>query len=274
MFLRNIKLVTTLFKRSLATNYQEKQLLISGKKINYLKVGEGPSTVLCLPGLLGTLWTDFPNQIQYINKSLLTLICMDMPGCGGSRPPNRSFPADFYKTDAEFAANLMKSLNISRYGVMGWSDGGISALVLAARYPENVSKLAVWGANAYVSSNDVSIYQGIRDIDKWSPKMVEPFLAAYGRDMLKNAMNEWCKTLESLQKEGGNICKDELSQIIAPTLIIHGDKDPLVPLEHPLFLNKEIKNSKLVRFPNGKHNVHLRYYKEFNELVEKFFTEN
>ena len=42
----------------------------------------------------------------------------------------------------------------------------------------------------------------------------------------------------------GDICIKDLENIHARTLIIHGLKDPLVPLEHPDFLHKHIKGSR------------------------------
>ena len=42
----------------------------------------------------------------------------------------------------------------------------------------------------------------------------------------------------------GDICKKELAEIKARTLIVHGLKDPLVPLEHPDYIHHTIKGSK------------------------------
>jgi valacyclovir hydrolase len=41
----------------------------------------------------------------------------------------------------------------------------------------------------------------------------------------------------------GDICMAEVEKIKAKTLIVHGMKDPLVPLEHPDFLHHNIKGS-------------------------------
>jgi valacyclovir hydrolase len=51
-------------------------------------------------------------------------------------------------------------LGFSRFSLLGWSDGGITGLVLAARNPELIHKMVVWGSNAYVSQQDLSIYHG------------------------------------------------------------------------------------------------------------------
>ena len=55
-----------------------------------------------------------------------------------------------------------KALGHSKFSPLGWSDGGITALILAGTYPENVSRLVVWGANAYITENDVKMYEGIQ----------------------------------------------------------------------------------------------------------------
>ena len=45
----------------------------------------------------------------------------------------------------------MKALSFKKFSVLGWSDGGVSATILAALYPDSVQKLVIWGSNAYVS---------------------------------------------------------------------------------------------------------------------------
>lgn len=42
---------------------------------------------------------------------------------------------------------------------MGWSDGGVSSLITAAKYPNEVRKLVVWGSNAYVVPEEIEIYE-------------------------------------------------------------------------------------------------------------------
>lgn len=43
--------------------------------------------------------------------------------------------------------------------MLGWSDGGISSLILAAKYPDIVDKLVVWGANCYVVQEDIEAFE-------------------------------------------------------------------------------------------------------------------
>ena len=55
---------------------------------------------------------------------------------------------------------LSQTLKFKKVSLLGWSDGGITALIAAARYPSYINKMMIWGANAYVTEEDETIYQG------------------------------------------------------------------------------------------------------------------
>lgn len=109
----------------------------------------------------GTIWTDFKPQMENLDAEKLTVVSWDPPGYGKSRPPNRTFPSDFFQRDATWAHGLMKALGYSKFSLVGWSDGGITSLLLAAMYPESIRKLIVFGANAYIHPDEVKIYESM-----------------------------------------------------------------------------------------------------------------
>jgi len=133
-------------------------------------------------------------------------------------------------------------LQIDKYSLLGWSDGGITALIMASKAVDRVEKLIVWGSNAYVTEKDIELYEKIRDVQKWSPRMRQPFIDLYGEQYFSDTWNAWVDSFQIILKEnGGDICREALSKINAPTLILHGAQDPLVPMEHPVHLHKKIK---------------------------------
>ncbi|XP_060526702.1 valacyclovir hydrolase isoform X2 [Cylas formicarius] len=225
-------------------------------------------------GALGTIWSDFKPQIEQLDKNKFTVIAWDPPGYGHSRPPDRLFNLDFYTSDAEVAYNFLKEINVDKFSLLGWSDGGISSLILAAKYPKNVDKLVVWGANAYVVPKDIEAFESIRDLNKWSDKMKAPLIQLYTERGLQSMWNNWCDTMIQIHERGGDICKSCLAKIESDTLILHGDQDPMVLNEHPEYLLNHIKNAKLHRYPDGKHNIHLKYAKDFNKIVSDFIVSN
>lgn len=55
----------------------------------------------------------------------------------------------------------MKTLGYNKFSLVGWSDGGITSLILAAEYPENVEKMVITGANAYIAPEEIQIYESM-----------------------------------------------------------------------------------------------------------------
>ena len=86
-----------------------------------------------MPGALGTAMSDFSPQITGFSESDFTIIGWDPPGYGKSQPPARDFK-NFFQQDAEMAVKMMNNLGFQRFSLLGWSDGGITALIAAARY--------------------------------------------------------------------------------------------------------------------------------------------
>lgn len=62
----------------------------------------------------------------------------------------------------------------------------------------------------------------------------------------------------------------DLEKIDVPTLIIHGEKDSLVPIENAFVFSKKIKNSKFVEISNFDHDIHHNAVKEMSEAIEDF----
>ncbi|KAL4234873.1 hypothetical protein ACF0H5_006515 [Mactra antiquata] len=240
-------------------------------RLHFEMTGDGDHNVILMPGALGSTRTDFNQQLTHFNKEDFTLIAIDPRGYGQSRPPDRDWPLEFLQRDAEDAMELVRKLNLTKVSLVGWSDGGISAMVAAARYPNIVDKLVIWGANAYITKKDMEFFESIRDLDNWSERMRVPFLAMYGEKYFRTQWSNWVDAYENYcTKRNGDVCMGDLEKIKAQTLIIHGLKDALVPLEHPDYLHHNIKGSRLYIMPEGKHNLHQKYYREFNFLVEHF----
>ncbi|XP_014484485.1 PREDICTED: valacyclovir hydrolase [Dinoponera quadriceps] len=253
---------------------EERKVNVNGMDINYARVGTGDHPVLLLPGALGTIWTDFKPQIENLDVDKLVIVAWDPPGYGKSRPPDRTFSDDMFQRDAICAHNLMKTLGYERFSLIGWSDGGITSLLLASMYPESIYKMVVIGANAYIQPDEVKLYENIRDINSWSKKMSTPMIQVYGKDYFKKIWSDWVDTMQRLyKKQNGDLCKQVLSKIKCPTLIVQGAKDVLVLPEHPKYLKQNIANSKMYIFEKGSHNLHLRYPDEFNKLVLNFLLE-
>lgn len=230
--------------------------------------------ILCLPGALGTARTDFEPQLEELPalNSDFNVISFDPRGYGKSRPPRRDYPLNFLERDADDAKAIMDQLGYKKFSVIGWSDGANSGAILAAKYPESVNRLVLIGGNAYISQEDVECMRSISDISTWSEKMYTALHQVYGSD-LQPMWTEWFKTYTKLHTLGGDLICSYLPEIKCKTLVTAGTKDPLVPTFHAEYLHERIGHSKLHWFEGGKHNVHLKFASEFNQLVAEFLTQ-
>ena len=155
---------------------------------------------------------------------------------------------------------------------MGFCDGGKTALIMAIEYPLAVKKLVVWGAMAYVTKDNIRSVFKARNINNWNPRVKQRYECVYG-NVLQTLWYDLVSNYTTIFLTNGDICKDRVHRIKCPTLLLHGDNDPIVSLSDTLFLNEEIPNSRIYRFSEGSHDIHCQYVQEFNEFVQKFLLD-
>ena len=163
---------------------------------------------------------------------------------------------------ADDYAALLNAMHVHSAYVLGWSDGGINALVLAMRHPEKVIKLASTGANLWPDSTAlISSY--------WKDEQKE-YLAK--KDMIfKTAKEKNDRKIFLLDWLEPNISLKDLKAIKCPSLIISGDRD-LITLEHTVKLYQNITKSYLWILPNSGHGTLIEHTNEFNNKVDAFFS--
>lgn len=72
-------------------------------------------------------------------------------------------------------------------------------------------------------------------------------IQVYGEDYFKKTWSNWVDgVLRLYEKQNGDLCKQVLSKIKCPTLIIYGARDAMVLAEHATYLKQNITNSKFV----------------------------
>jgi len=228
---------------------------IRGIKLYCEVYGKG-KPVLLIHGNGGSIQA-FDKTIPYFAKKY-KVIAVDSRAHGKSTDPSDSL--SFEQMADDFSA-LLDTLRIKKTYVIGWSDGGINALVLAMRHPDKVIKLASTGANLWPDSTAlipslwkdmVKQYNEQKDI-KWKTAKEK---------------NDW--KIFMLDYNQPNIPLTALKAIKCPSLIICGDHD-LIPIEHTVLIYKNIAGANLWVLPNSGHGTLREYPEEFNEKVNRFF---
>ena len=199
----------------------------------------------------------FSKTIPYFSKKYM-VIAVDSRAHGKSIDTKDSLSFEMMADD--FSA-LLDKMHIKSAYVIGWSDGGINALVMAMRHPDKVIKLASTGANLTPDSTALQ------------PPVWKDFVKQYNADKDKSRTtakqkNDWkIFTLDYFQP---NIPFAALKAIKCPSLIICGDHD-LIPIEHTTKIYQAIPQAYLWVVPNSGHGTLIEHTDDFNKLVDEFF---
>lgn len=162
----------------------------------------------------------------------------------------------------DFSA-LLGQMHIDSAYVIGWSDGGINALVLAMRHPEKVSKLASTGANLWPDSTGLIPSYWLKEQVQYNASKGKTWKTAKERNDYKIFMLDW---------DQPNIPLLALRGIKCPSLVISGDHD-LIPLQHTVEIYRNIPNAYLWILPDSGHGTLNDHTEDFEKKVDDFFQQ-
>lgn len=168
-----------------------------------------------------------------------------------------------YEQMADDLAALLDQIKIDRVDIIGQSDGGIVALLLAIRHPSKVRAFVASGPNLRPDSTAVF---------PWSIDRVENRLREAEAMLAKgdNSRN-WAriKQWNELMLREPNIPTSDLRRIQAPGLIIAGDEDVITP-EHLLEIYRNIPRAHLFIMPGATHFMVREEYEWYNAMADRF----
>jgi pimeloyl-ACP methyl ester carboxylesterase len=197
-------------------------------------------------------------QIDYF-RTRYRVIVMDSRdhGRSGTAPGPITF-----EQMADDLAGLLEREHATPAYVLGWSDGGIEALVLAMRHPQAVRKLASMAAN--LEPGPAAIYTAALSPPP-APDKVKAILEG------GNALAIRKYRTDQLDREHPHIAPKALEAIQAPSLVLAADHD-LIRDEHTVEIFHHLPNSQLAIFPNATHMIPYDDPATFNATVDRFFT--
>ena len=228
---------------------------IRGFKMYAEIYGQG-APLLIIHGNGGSI-NNFIYQIPYFEKKYQVIVA-DSRAQGNSADNGDSLS---YEMMADDYAALLDALKVDSAYVIGWSDGGIDALVLAMRHPGKVIKLASTGANLTPDSTALTPATWNDMVKQYNSDKNKPRTTAKEK-------NDW--KIFMLDYDQPNIPFSALKAIKCPSLIICGDHD-LIPIEHTTKIYQAIDRAYLWVVPNSGHATLLQHRDDFNRLVDEFF---
>lgn len=211
----------------------------------YESQGQGDPILIMHGGLLSH--TSMDAYAQNLSSNY-RVIAPDSRGHGSSS--GAGGPIDYQILTADMVA-LLDALAIANAHIIGWSDGGIVALIIAAEHPRLVRSVVAIGAN--IASDGITT-ETREFISGWSVEAVSEEVAAAYRD---NAAEPelwpvFFNTMRHLWLEAPILEPTQLADIKAPTMLVFGDRDDFHP-DHIRLMFDGIADSQLFIVPGTSH---------------------
>jgi 3-oxoadipate enol-lactonase len=234
-----------------------------GTRIFWEESGTGEPLLLIMGlGYSHEMW----HRTRPVVSAHYRTILFDNRGVGKSDVPEGAYSIAQMAADA---AAVLDAAGIAKAHVFGISMGGMIAQEFALNYPERVGRL-ILGCTACGGRNAIPAAQTVLDVlmarSRMTPEEGVEAMVPYiydrstPRERIEEDLAIRRRTYPQAAGYMGQVQAifawtsfERLGQISAPTLIIHGDTDQLVPPGNARILAQTIAGSRLVILPHASH---------------------
>lgn len=259
----------------------------NGINIYYEVHGDGIPVILLL-GLGGSLriWDhhvrEFPDNYK--------IILVDNRGVGNSDKPDEEYSLEIFAEDIKC---ILDSIGIKKANMLGLSMGGFIAQRFYSLYPEMINSLILGctgmglndPANKKFSANIEKLLHEERTeenhgqlIRLMQKHFFYPEFRKNNPDFMDIAFSisrTQPQPFYSYKRQlmacyAKTILSPLLSNIKAPTLVLHGDSDEVAPIENAHYLHKHIPDAELEIFKQSGHMFFIEKQKEFSGIILNF----
>jgi pimeloyl-ACP methyl ester carboxylesterase len=238
-----------------------------GADIYYEETGSG-DPLLFMPG-----FTESIAQHAKLRETLSAtyrVIAADLPGSGQSKPQPREYTPDYHHDDAHAFAALVDAVVGAPVHVLGFSDGGEVALLLAAHHPNLVKTVLTWGAVGFAAETaDDTIDSFFNVIDQPAPGWEayrKHLIDYYGQDTARVITQNFARNARAMIARG-DISRSLAGTIGCPLLLIVGEQDTANPSALAEEYAKAARNGNAITVPGAGHDVHVSHGDWFERAV-------
>lgn len=225
--------------------------------------GSGEKTVVLLHGGLGNS-EDILNSIGSGFEQDFRVFAFDRRGHGYTADTEEPF---HYDEMASHAIKVLEHLEASsatssKAHLVGWSDGGIVALLVALNRPDLVDRLVLIGTNFH--------FEGIHELEPVDDSTPGSMLEGYAARSPDGAEHfpVVAKKFMAMVTTEPTLTTDDLARLEHPTLVLVGDDD-MVRLDHTVALYEALPAGRLCVIPGASHGVVI----ERPQLVTAIITD-
>jgi pimeloyl-ACP methyl ester carboxylesterase len=240
---------------------ERRETVVDGDVVHYHVAGRG-APLLLLHGLGGSSRCWRPSLPFLAEHRRIYLV--DLPGFGIMRRLHRRF---VLRDASEWLSRFLDAVGLSSVDVVGHSMGGLIAARLASAAPSVVDRLVLVAPAGVPSARSlfhhaIGLRRTIRHLTATSLLVTVP-------DALRNRPRFIVRVTRTLLVED---VRADLDRITAPTLIVWGRDDPLLPIEHAAVFEAGIRGARVLILDHAGHLPMVSRPRAFAESVLKFFA--
>jgi pimeloyl-ACP methyl ester carboxylesterase len=236
-----------------------------GASLHYTVYGQGEPVLLLHGGLSQQLcWF---SQIPWLVQSGRRVVLLDTRGHGDSSHGESVLS---YESFAEDALQVLDHLAIVRTDIIGWSDGGITALVLGLQAPERVGRIVAISANFDPSG----VLNEVDNSQTASPNVIADTLSEQFQRWWSGAGANYAELnaeLNALWLTQPQLKPADLQAIHAPTLVITGEND-IIDLPHSGALAQMLAHGRIEIVLGAGHTALFTHSEQINVLIADFLN--
>jgi pimeloyl-ACP methyl ester carboxylesterase len=227
-------------------------------RIHYVCYGSGPAVMLLHGGMSNRL--SWFSQIPWLAASGRQVVVLDTRGHGDSTLGSAELT---YRLLASDAVAVLDHLHIHKADVIGWSDGGNTALMMGLYWPRRVDRLVAISANYHPSGLTAQTRQATDEKTSGIRSWFSRWWTGAG-----NHLAELEKRIKNMWRTRPNLQPVDLHAIEAPTLVIVGEADDVM-IAHARQMAESLPHGRLEIIPGG-HFTPLTHPGLVNGLIAAF----
>lgn len=242
---------------------------VNGVDISYTAEGAGPPLVM-LHGATSTALEDWSAQRPLFRRAF-RLYLVDARGHGGTKwEAQQGLDKDVLVEDL---LGFVDALGLQTFHLCGFSMGAMTALTFATRHAERLRTAIICGIDvqrqprARVAARLMDPERIERHEPEWAARLEQRHAPVQGA-------GAWKSLLRAIAADVANqplLTPEGLRRARVPILLVYGDRDIFVPVDHAAALHRQLPDARLLVVPDCPHQVMVSQPALFNQAAGTFY---